>query len=96
MTDSNMTEVLVAIGRIEEMVKAMSEKLDKLETQTEKKFALIDDQTERQWKKIASIDTELQLIKERQGPTIHWVTWLSAIGALVAVALSVLDRIYAP
>ena len=95
MSESNMTEVLVAIGRIEEMVKAMSDKLDKLETQTEKKFAVIDDQTERQWKKIASMDTEIQLIKDRQGPTVHWVTWLSAIGALVAVVLSVLDRIYA-
>ena len=92
MTDSNMTDVLVAIGRIEEMLKAMADKLDKLEEQTERKFAVADAERERLWKKINSLDTELQLVRDRQGPKTPLVSWLAIIGSSVAVALNIIER----
>ena len=83
MPEPVMTEVLVAIGRIEEMVKSMNEKLDRLE-QT----------TDRHWKKIAEMETAIELLKERQGPKIHWVTWFAGAAGVIALVLAILDRIY--
>jgi hypothetical protein len=94
MTQNSNVEVLVAIGRIEEMLKAMAEKLDKLEEQTEKKFALVDAERERLWKKINTLDTELQLIRDRQGPKVHWLTVVAIIASVGAVVLGILDRVY--
>lgn len=94
MTQDSNVEVLVAIGRIEEMLKAMAEKLDKLEEQTEKKFALVDAERERLWKKINALDTELQLIRDRQGPKVHWLTVVAIIASVGAVVLGILDRVY--
>ena len=78
-----MTSLLVAIGRIEETLRGMNEKLDRLESTTD-----------RHWKKISEIETEIALLKERQGPRIPWVTWAAGVAALVALALGVLDRIF--
>lgn len=87
MSEPSMTEVLVAIGRIEEMIKAMTDKLDKLEEQTEEKFRRVDVQTDRQWKKLAEHDTAIQILQERQGPKVHFTTWIAmAIAALGFVA----------
>ena len=94
VTQNSNVEVLVAIGRIEEMLKAMAEKLDKLEEQTEKKFALVDAERERLWKKINTLDTELQLIRDRQGPKVHWLTIIAIIASVGAVILGILDRVY--
>lgn len=76
-------ELAVAIGRIEEMLKSMNDKLDKLETTTEK-----------HWKIIAEHDTEIELLKQRQSPKIHWVTWLAASAAVASFVLFILDRFY--
>ena len=91
MMDSNV-EILVAIGRIEEMLKALSEKIDKLEEQTERKFATADVERERLWKKINAMDTELQLVRDRQGPKVPIISWLAMLAATVAVLLNVLER----
>lgn len=91
MTD-NSVEVLVAIGRIEEMLKAMAEKLDKLEEQTERKFAQNDAERERLWKKINSLDTELQLVRDRQGPKVPLVSWIAIVASVIAVALNIIER----
>lgn len=91
MSDSNV-EVLVAIGRIEEMLKAMAEKLDKLEEQTEKKFALVDAERERLWKKVNALDTEIQLVRDRQGPKVHFVSWIAIFASVIAVALNIIER----
>lgn len=76
-------EIAVAIGRIEEMLKAMDSKLDKLE-----------DTTERHWKKIAELETKLALIEQRQGPRLHIVTWIIGIIAVIGFVMAIADRIY--
>lgn len=76
-------EMAIAVGRIEEMLKAMSDKLDKLETSSD-----------NQWKKLNEHETEIQLLKERQGPKVHVITWLIGIVAVASLALSLLDRIF--
>lgn len=82
INDSNI-EIAVAIGRIEEMMKSMNEKLDKL-----------DDTVERQWRIISEHGTEIELLKQRQGPRIHWITWLAAGAAGISLVLAVFDRLY--
>lgn len=82
MSDTN-TEVLVAIGRIEEMLRNMNDKLQKLQ-----------DSEDMQWKKLNDHEVEIELLKQRQGPRIPWVTWVAGLTALIALALSVLDRIF--
>jgi hypothetical protein len=91
MMDSNV-EVLVAIGRIEEMLKALSDKIDKLEEQTERKFATADVERERLWKKLNSLDTEVQLLRDRQGPKIHWLTVAAIVASVGAVLLTIIER----
>jgi hypothetical protein len=82
MSDGSI-ELAVAIGRIEEMLKSMNDKLDKLENTTE-----------RHWKKIAEHDTEIELLKQRQAPRIHWITWVAAAAAASSFLLFILDRFY--
>jgi len=82
VSDSNV-EVLVAIGRIEEMVKAMNDKLDRLESTTD-----------RHWKKISELETEIALLKERQGPKVHWMTVIAIVASVSAIILGILDRIF--
>lgn len=83
MNESGSVELAVAIGRIEEMLKSMNDKLDKLESTTD-----------LHWKKLNEHDTEIQLLKQRQGPRVPVVTWLAGVAALVALVLGVLDRIF--
>jgi hypothetical protein len=78
-----MTELLVAIGRIEEMLRGMSEDLRKLQASED-----------QQWKKLNEHQTEIELLKQRQSPRVHWVAWIAAIAAGVALVLGVFDRIY--
>jgi hypothetical protein len=77
MSEPSMTEVLVAIGRIEEMIKAMNDKLDKLESQTEEKFNRVDVQSDRQWKKLNEHESAIRVLQERQGPKVHFTTWVA-------------------
>lgn len=83
MTDTPMVEVAVALGRIEEALKGVNQKLDRLEKTTES-----------HWRKISEIETEIALLKERHGPRIPWVTWAAGIAALAALVLGILDRIF--
>lgn len=92
MNENSNVEVLVAIGRIEEMLKSMAEKLDKLEEQTERKFALVDAERDRLWKKINAQDTEIQLLKDRQGPKVPMVSWIAIVASVIAVALNIIER----
>lgn len=83
MADSTNIEIAVAIGRIEEMLKSMNDKLEKLQ-----------DSEDLQWKKISQHDTEIELLKQRQGPKIPWVTWAAGATAIAALVLGILDRIF--
>jgi hypothetical protein len=83
MSEPTMTELLVAIGRIEEMLRGMSEDLRKLQASED-----------QQWKKLNEHQTEIELLKQRQAPRVHWVAWIAAIAAGTALILGVFDRIY--
>jgi hypothetical protein len=76
-------EIAVAIGRIEEMLKTMDSKLDKLETVTE-----------RHWKKLAEHDVEIELLKQRQGPRIHITVWIALAASIIGLVVAIADRIY--
>lgn len=76
-------ELAVAIGRIEEMLKSMNDKLEKLQ-----------ESEERQWRTLNQHETEIELLKQRQGPKVPWVTWAAGVTAVVALVLGVLDRIF--
>jgi hypothetical protein len=76
MAEPSMSDVLVAVGRLEEMMKAMNDKLDRLENTTD-----------RHWKKLAEHDVEIELLKQRQGPKVHVTNWIAmAIGLLGFIA----------
>jgi len=94
MTSDEITAILVKLGRIEEALIALNGKLDKLEDQTEERFRRVDTQADRQWKKLNEHDTAIQILQDRQGPKVHWLTWVATIGALAAIILGVLDRIF--
>jgi hypothetical protein len=72
-------ELAVAIGRIEEMLKSMNEKLDRLDTTTVDHADILRKHT-----------VEIELLKQRQGPRVHWSAWISAITALVSVAVTII------
>lgn len=77
MSEASTSDILVAVGRLEEMMKAMNDKLDRLENTTD-----------RHWKKLAEHDVEIELLKQRQGPQVHWLTWaigIIAIASFIAV-----------
>jgi pyridoxal biosynthesis lyase PdxS len=83
MDDQTSTELLVAVGRIEEMLRNMDEKLQKLQTSED-----------MQWRKLNQLETEIEVLKTRQGPRVPLVSWIAGIVATVALLLGVFDRLY--
>jgi hypothetical protein len=79
-----MSEAIETIlARIEAKQDAMMEKLDRLEKTTD-----------THWKKIAELETKLAVLEQRQGPRVHWITWVVAIVAALGFVLAVADRLY--
>jgi len=76
MPEASTSDILVAVGRLEEMMKAMNDKLDRLENTTD-----------RHWKKLAEHDVEIELLKQRQGPRVHFSSWIAmVVGSLGFIA----------
>lgn len=92
MNDETMTDVLVKLGRIEEILNVLLQKVDKLEADTKDRFAHADTERERMWKKLNAHDTEIQLIKDRQGPKVPVVSVLAIIASVIAVGLNIIER----
>ena len=90
MAETNQTEILVAIGRIEEILKSMNGKLDAMQVD----IRMLEDDRDRVWKKINEIDTEVQVLVSRQGPRVHWSSGIAIVAAAAALILGILDRIY--
>jgi len=76
VTENNMTDVLVKLGRIEEILNLLLQKVDKLEEDTKDRFAHADIERDRIWKKLNAHDTEIEIIKNRQGPKVPVVSWM--------------------
>lgn len=92
MTDETMTSVLVKLGRIEEILNLLLQKVDRLEEDTKERFAHSDVERDRIWKKLNAHDTELEVIKQRQGPKVPLVSWLAIVASVIAVALNIIER----
>ena len=71
-------ELAVAIGRIEEMLKSMNEKLDKLDSASADHADVLRKHT-----------VEIELLKQRQGPSVHWSTWVFVLTALTSLIISI-------
>ena len=71
-------ELAVAIGRIEEMLKNMSEKLDRLDASAADHADILRKHT-----------VEIELLKQRQGPLVHWSAWVLAIASATGLIISI-------
>ena len=71
-------ELAVAIGRIEEMLKSMNEKLDKLDSTSADHADVLRKHT-----------VEIELLKQRQGPAVHWSAWVLAIASATGLIISI-------
>lgn len=82
-TEPNLNDFIAAVARFEAKQDAMMEKLDKLEKTSD-----------QHWKRISEIETKLAVLENRQGPRVHWVTWLVGAVALLSFVLAFADRLY--
>lgn len=83
MEEPTLNDVLIALARLETKQDQLMQSVERLRSETD-----------THWKKIADIERKLAVLEERQGPKVHWVTWLVAVIAFVGLVLGVLDRIY--
>jgi archaellum component FlaC len=75
--EDKITALTIAVGRIEEILKSMNDKLDKLENSIENHADVLRKHT-----------VEIELLKSKQAPKVHWTAILSAIAAGVALVTS--------
>jgi septal ring factor EnvC (AmiA/AmiB activator) len=81
--EPTLNDVLIAIARLEAKQDAMMKQLDELSRTSD-----------QHWKRINDIETKLALLEQRQGPRVHWVTWVVGIVAALGFVLAVADRLY--
>lgn len=76
MPEPTINDVLVILARLESKQDAMNEKLDKLENTSA-----------HHWKKLSEHDVEIELLKQRQGPRVHFSSWIAmVVGSLGFIA----------
>lgn len=86
MTDDQpqtYTELAVAIGRIEEGVKSVKEVVDGV-ANTQKTHGTT----------LTRHEVDIEILKSRQQPRVHWLTILVGIVAVAGFALALFDRLY--
>lgn len=83
MAEPTLNDVLIAIARLEAKQDAMMKQLDELSKTSD-----------QHWKRINEIETKLALLEQRQGPRVHWITWVVGIVAALGFVLAVADRLY--
>ena len=83
MPEPTLNDVLIAIARLEAKQDAMMKQLDDLSKTSD-----------QHWKRINDIETKLALLEQRQGPRVHWVTWVVGIVAALGFVLAIADRLY--
>lgn len=83
MSEPTLHDVLVAIARIESKQDQMMSAIERLR-----------EETDTHWKKIADLERKIAVLESRQGPRVHWLTWLVGFLALAGFVLAVFDRIY--
>ena len=76
MSEPTLNDVLIAIARLEAKQDAMMKQLDELSKTSD-----------QHWKRINEIETKLALLEQRQGPRVHWTSWVMPIlGGLAFIA----------
>lgn len=76
MADVTLNDLLVAIRVVEAKQDAMMKQLEDLSKTSD-----------QHWKRINDIETKLALLEQRQGPRIHWSSWVAVVvGTLGFVA----------
>lgn len=76
--EPTLVDLMVALARLESKTDTVMKQLDEL--------SKVSDQ---HWKRINDIENKLARLEERQGPKIHWITWIIGFVALFS-ALTVL------
>lgn len=79
------TGLAVAIGRIEEGIKGLNEKVDS-----------VIKQNADHANTLSRHEVDIQILKSRQQPRIHWLTILVGVVAVAGFALALFDRLYNP
>lgn len=76
MPGVTLNDLLVAIRVVEAKQDAMMKQLDELSKTSD-----------QHWKRINDIETKLALLEERQGPKVHFTTWVAmVVGTLGFIA----------
>lgn len=76
-------ELAVTLGRIEEMLKSMNEKLDKLESVNETHADVL-----------RKHEVSIRLLEQRQGPRVPFITWVIGAVAVIGLFISIADRLW--
>lgn len=74
MAEPTLSEILVAIARLEAKQDQMMQKLDELSKTSD-----------QHWKRINEIETKLALLEQRQGPRVHWTGIIGPLLGIVAL-----------
>ena len=82
MPEVTLQDIAVAIARMETKQDAMMKQLEEL-TKT----------TDTHWKKISEIETKLALLEQRQGPRVHWLTWVIGVIAVLGFVASYVNYV---
>ena len=76
MADVTLNDLLVAIRVVEAKQDAIMKQIEDLSKTSD-----------QHWKRINDIETKLALLEQRQGPRIHWSSWVAVVvGTLGFVA----------
>ena len=81
--EPTLNDVLIALARLEAKQDAMMKQLDELSKTSD-----------QHWKRINEIEMKLARLEERQGPKVHWVTWVVGAVAALGFILAIADRLY--
>lgn len=76
-------ELAIALGRIEEMLKSMNDKLDKLESVGETHADVL-----------RKHEVAIRLLEERNGPRVPVITWIIGAVAVLGFVISIADRLW--
>jgi hypothetical protein len=83
MVAPTLSDVLVALARLEAKQDAMMSALERLR-----------DETDVHWKKIADLESKIAVLESQRQPRIHWLTIVVGIVAVAAFGFAVLDRLF--
>ena len=83
MSEPTLSDLLVAMARVEAKQDQMMDAIERLRTETD-----------THWKKIADLERKIAVLESRQAPRVHWVTWLVGVVAVAGFVLGILDRLF--